>query len=76
MNKLARDDLGLDLAGYRDYVHNLKEFANVNNDMGIFALDSFFNEVDQKGPNGLLQMKVARKAAEFANDETTGLERV
>ena len=46
MNKLARDDLGLDLAGYRDYVNNLKEFASVNNDMGIFALDNLFNDPD------------------------------
>jgi len=27
MEKLARGDLGLDLAGYKDYVNNLKEFA-------------------------------------------------
>jgi hypothetical protein len=40
MEKLARDDLGLDLAGYKDYVHNLKEFANVNHDFGIFAIES------------------------------------
>jgi hypothetical protein len=33
MNKLARGDLGLDLAGYKDYVNNLKEFANVNSDL-------------------------------------------
>jgi hypothetical protein len=37
MEKLARDDLGLDLAGYKDYVHNLKEFASVNHDFGILA---------------------------------------
>lgn len=76
MNKLARDDLGLDLAGYRDYVHNLKEFASVNDDLSIFALDSHFNEPDRKGPTGLLQFRVAKAAAEFKNDESTGVERV
>lgn len=33
MNKYARKDLGLDIAGYKDYVNNLKEFANVRDDM-------------------------------------------
>jgi len=41
LNKYARKDLGLDIAGYKDYVNNLKEFASVNDDMGIFAIDNF-----------------------------------
>jgi hypothetical protein len=41
LNKYARKDLGLDIAGYKDYVNNLKEFASVNDDLGIFAIDNF-----------------------------------
>lgn len=37
MEKLARGDLGLDLLGYKDYINNLKEFANVNADAAFFA---------------------------------------
>ena len=44
MNKLARDDLGLDISGYKDYVHNLKEFANVHTDLAILARDNLFND--------------------------------
>jgi hypothetical protein len=40
LNKYARKDLGLDIAGYKDYVNNLKEFASVNDDMGIFAIEN------------------------------------
>lgn len=32
LNKFARKDLGLDVAGYKDYVQNLKEFAGVRDD--------------------------------------------
>lgn len=39
LNKLARKDLGLDLAAYKDYVNNLKEFAHVNQDLNLFAAE-------------------------------------
>lgn len=41
LNKFARKDLGLDIAGYKDYVQNLKEFANVYDDLQIFAIENF-----------------------------------
>ena len=41
LNKFARKDLGLDVAAYKDYVNNLKEFATVSNDMSFFAIDNF-----------------------------------
>lgn len=44
MEKLARGDLGLDLAGYKDYVNNLKEFAHVNSDLSILARDGMLND--------------------------------
>jgi hypothetical protein len=33
LEKMTRTDLGLDLAGYKDYVNNLQEFASVNKDL-------------------------------------------
>jgi hypothetical protein len=44
LKKYARKDLGLDIAGYKDYVSNLRQFARVNNDFDVFAKDSLFNE--------------------------------
>lgn len=32
MSKLMRKDLGLDVEAYKDYVHNLKMFAEYNTD--------------------------------------------
>ena len=40
LNKLARKDLGLDIAAYKDYVNNIKEFAHINKDLNIFAAES------------------------------------
>jgi hypothetical protein len=37
LDKMSRMDMGLDLAAYKDYVNNLREFAKLNNDMEIFA---------------------------------------
>lgn len=44
MQKLSRNDLGLDVLGYKDYVHNLKMFAHINEDMQILARESMFND--------------------------------
>ena len=30
----------MDLAAYKDYVNNLKEFAHINEDMNVFAYDN------------------------------------
>lgn len=38
-------DLGLDVEGYKDYVHNLKAFANYNEDYQIFANDQLYPEL-------------------------------
>lgn len=43
MEKLARADLGLDIAGYKDYVHNLKEFAHLNNDLSILTIENMYD---------------------------------
>ena len=40
LEKLSRKDLGLDVAAYKDYVHNLKEFAHINKDLNVFAYDN------------------------------------
>ena len=37
-------DLGLDVEGYKDYVHNLKMFAKYNEDYQIFANDQLYPE--------------------------------
>ena len=42
LNKLARKDLGLDVAAYKDYVNNLREFAHVNKDLNIYAAEALF----------------------------------
>lgn len=41
IQKLSRNDLGLDIIGYKDYVNNLKRFAALNSDLGILARDNF-----------------------------------
>lgn len=33
---------GLDIAAYKDYVNNLKQFAHINKDFEVFARDDFF----------------------------------
>jgi hypothetical protein len=44
MEKLARQDLGLDIVGYKDYVHNIKRFAQYNTDLNILADDVNFKD--------------------------------
>ena len=46
LNKLARKDLGLDIAAYKDYVNNIKEFAHINKDLNIFAAESLSLDQD------------------------------
>lgn len=46
LEKLTRHDLGLDVEAYRDYVNNLKAFANINQDFELYARDSL--KVDDK----------------------------
>ena len=57
MEKLARKDLGLDVAAYKDYVHNLKEFAHINNDLNVFATENMNVGVD-KEEKSILDVKV------------------
>ena len=47
LNKLARKDLGLDVAAYKDYVNNLKEFAHINKDLNIYAAEAMFVDGQQ-----------------------------
>jgi hypothetical protein len=70
LNKYARKDLGLDIAGYKDYVQNLKEFANVRDDMQIYAIDNF----NPDKPHASEDSKLIARAV-YAN-ETEGIERV
>lgn len=60
MEKLARDDLGLDIAGYKDYVQNLKEFAHVNSDLSILAAESLNG--GHPDSRKILTMNIAREA--------------
>ena len=46
LNKLSRKDLGLDVAAYKDYVQNMKEFAHLNKDLNIFAAESMIVGTD------------------------------
>lgn len=48
MQKLARMDLGLDLEAYKDYVNNLKKFAEYNNDFEFFARDNLMSGDNRK----------------------------
>jgi hypothetical protein len=50
MEKLAKQDLGLDLIGYKDYVNNIKRFAKYNTDLGILAEDNMFKDKDLDDP--------------------------
>lgn len=69
MAKLSRNDLGLDVLGYKDYVHNLKMFAHINEDMQILARDNMFTDTlpDQKA---IIEME-----AEGFKGKEVGLER-
>jgi hypothetical protein len=51
LQKLSRKDLGLDIAAYRDYVNNLKEFAHINKDLNIFAAENLIidSDLDERG---------------------------
>jgi len=51
LQKLSRKDLGLDIAAYKDYVNNLKEFAHINKDLNIFAAESLVvdSDLDERG---------------------------
>jgi hypothetical protein len=53
MNKLTRNEMGLDIEGYKDYVNNLKQFAHVNNDFEIYARDNLI--VDEIGYRKLIE---------------------
>ncbi len=69
MAKLSRNDLGLDVLGYKDYVHNLKMFAHINEDIQILARDSMLTDTlpDQKA---IIEME-----AEGFKGKEVGLER-
>lgn len=56
LEKLTRQDLGLDIEAYRDYVNNLKAFAHINQDFELYAKDNLkiddreFRVILQQGP--------------------------
>jgi len=71
LNKFARKDLGIDVAGYKDYVANLKEFASVRDDLQIYALDNFYPDYQHADEDtGFIQ------AQSIYCDGTSGKERV
>ena len=53
MSKLMRKDLGLDVESYKDYVHNLKMFAEYNTDYQVLA-DDHLNTFEGGLANGSL----------------------
>ena len=59
LEKLSRKDLGLDVAAYKDYVHNLKEFAHINKDLNIFAYDNL-NIGKEINPQDLFEAKIKK----------------
>lgn len=54
MNKLTRNELGLDVEGYKDFVNNLKQFAHVNNDFELYARDQLV--IDEIGYRRLIKV--------------------
>ena len=72
LQKLTRDDLGLDVLAYKDYVNNLKQFANINQDLNAFALESLAVERAIEDRE-VLDVQVT---GEFAKDHSQGLKRV
>ena len=60
--------MGLDLIGYKDYVNNLKRFAQYNSDLGILSEDSTWANLPKETK---IQLQV-----EFQQDQSKGVERV
>ena len=67
MEKLSRQDLGLDIIGYKDYVNNIKRFAPYNSDLNILADD--VNFATQPSATKMM-LKV-----EYKEDQSRGQER-
>jgi|TARA_B110000285_G_C15023061_1_gene562650 hypothetical protein len=65
LNKMTRMDMGLDLAAYKDYVNNLREFSRFNKDIGMFAHDSMVDEKDFNSE----QRRMLTVEADFKNEE-------
>lgn len=55
MQKLTRQDLGLDVEAYKDYINNLKQFAHVNSDFEIFAREAL--KIDHPDYRQLVEIK-------------------
>ena len=72
MEKLARQDLGLDIIGYKDYVNNLKQFADLNTDLTVLARDNYdprFDKMDRT--KGMIELA----AEKMREDESAVIER-
>lgn len=72
---MARKDLGLDVAAYKDYVNNLKEFAHINKDMNIFAAENLALDANVS-EMGLLQIEETSKSGAEIQTNLEGRERV
>lgn len=72
LEKLTRNDLGLDVIAYKDYVNNLKEFANINSDLNAFALESLAVERAMEDRDII----TARIHNDYTRDHSIGIERV
>lgn len=69
MQKLARQDLGLDVIGYKDYVNNLRTFAQYNSDLTVLSHDNMWKDVPE-GSKKLIELD-----AKAFDDNSTGIER-
>ena len=63
--KLSRKDLGLDIAGYKDYVTNLKEFANINSDLSVFAQESLAEDLNFNDKGSLIASSSSASQADI-----------
>lgn len=74
LEKLSRKDLGLDILAYKDYVHNLKEFAHLNKDLNMFSSESL--KIDSElSERGLIKIETKNSQPDIQT-HLAGLERV
>jgi hypothetical protein len=63
-------DLGLDLAAYKDYVNNLREFAHVHKDLHMFTFDDMNGVKDGlETPNYLLRLEFENADSDPAKEK-------
>ena len=72
MQKLTRQDLGLDVIAYKDYLNNLREFAEINKDLNAFALESL--SIDKAVEER--ELLTVELQSRYSKDQSFGAKRV